>query len=83
MDFSELLSKFDGGELIGLVAVTGFFLVAAWGIYLSQAHKTRRVEALIALKHDMLKRGLSAQDIQVVLDSGSEGRQRGLRRCLI
>jgi hypothetical protein len=81
MDFSELLAKFDGGELIGLVAVTGSFLVAAWGIYLSQAHKTRRVEALTALKQDLLKSGMSAQDIQIVLDCGSESRRRGLRRC--
>jgi hypothetical protein len=83
MDISDLLAKFDGGELIGLVAVTGSFLVAAWGIYVSQTHKTRRVEALTALKQDLLKRGMSAQDIQVVLNCGFEGGRRGLRRCFL
>jgi hypothetical protein len=86
MDISELLSKFDGGELIGLVAVTGSLLVGAWGImmcYLSQAQKTRRVEALTALKQDMLQRGMSAQDIRAVLDCGSDGVRKGLRRCFL
>jgi hypothetical protein len=87
MDISELLYRFDGGELIGLVAVTGGLLVGALGLmlrYLAQVQKTRRVEALSALKHDMVKRGMSAHDIQTVLVCGADGEiRRGLRRCFM
>ena len=34
MDISELLYRFDGGELIGLVAVTGGLLVGSLGLML-------------------------------------------------
>ena len=84
MDISELLAKFDSGELIGLVAVLGCVFVGSLGILLGfyvHAQKTRRVETLSDLKQDMLKRGMSAEDIQLVLNSGSERVRRGLRRC--
>jgi hypothetical protein len=84
MDISELLAKFDSGELIGLVAVIGGLLVGSLVIMLgffAQAQKSRRVEMLSALKQDMLKRGMSAEEIQLVLNCGSEGFRRGLRRC--
>lgn len=85
MELSELLSKFDGGELIGLVTVTGSLLLGAMGIltwHSAQAQKTRRVEALAALKQEMVQRGMSTRDIQVVLESGSNGIRGMLRRCM-
>lgn len=86
MEISELLHKFDGGELIGLASVIGVLLLGAWGFmmcHLSQAQKTRRVEALTSLKQEMLQRGMSAQDIQVVIDCGAENTRRALRRCIV
>jgi hypothetical protein len=76
---SELMSKFNSGELIGLVTVGGGLLVALCGIVLgffSQWQKTRRVEMLSALKQDMLNRGMSGDDIRTVLESGSKSLQK-------
>jgi hypothetical protein len=78
---SEVLSKFDSGELIGLVAVVGAFLCGlvcgTLGIVLgfyAQAQETRRAELAATLKRDMLSRGMSADDIQAVLEAGAKGR---------
>ena len=87
---SELLSKFDSGEIIGLVAVAGGLAVGlicgTLGILLGfyhQAQETRRAEALAALKQDMLERGMAAEEIRAVLDAGTKGPRKlfGLRSC--
>jgi hypothetical protein len=70
---SELLSKFDGGELIGLVAVAGGLLCGMVAIVMGVWHANRRTEIAAALKQDMLNRGMSAEDIRTVLDAGSDG----------
>ena len=87
---TELLSKFDSGELIGLVAVAGTFvcglICGVLGILLGfyhQAQETRRAELADALKRDMLGRGMSADEIQAVLDAGTAGSRKafGRHRC--
>ena len=72
---TELLSKFDSGELIGLVAMVGGLFLGTLGIILAfcwnwQRH--RRAEIMAVLKQDMLNRGMSAEQIQMVLEAGVE-----------
>jgi hypothetical protein len=78
MTMIELLSRFEPGELIGLVAVTGGLLC---GIFCGTAAivgdywlRIRR----LALKQDMLNRGMSADEIHSVLTAGSK---RSAKEC--
>lgn len=67
----DLLSKFDPGEFIGLVAVGGGLLIpilcGVTAIITDYFHKIHQ----LALKQDMLNRGMSADEIRMVLDAGS------------
>jgi hypothetical protein len=80
----DLLSKFDAGELIGLVAVTGGLLCGilcgVTAIVTDYMHKNRKAEIAAALKQDMLNRGMSAEDIRTVVDAGTKGSRQGFRR---
>ena len=76
----ELLSKFDGGELIGVIAVVGGLLCAITAIIAGAWTKVRRTEIAAALKHDMLNRGMSADDIRTVLETGSKRSRQALDR---
>jgi hypothetical protein len=83
-----LMTKFDSGEIVGLIAVGGGLIVGlicgTLGILLGFYHegqKTRRMETLAALKQDMLNRGLSVEDIQAVLEAGANNaRKKGWDR---
>lgn len=69
---SELLSKIEPGELIGLVAVAGGLtlgLICGLTAIVSEALLKSRQ---LSLKQEMLARGLSAEDIRVVIDAGSK-----------
>jgi hypothetical protein len=80
---SEFLSKFDGGEFIGLVAVAGGLLCGiicgTTAIIAGCWESVRRAEMLAALKQDMLNRGMSAEDIRTVIDAGSKSSRRALK----
>jgi hypothetical protein len=69
---SEFLSKFNAGELIGLVAVGGGLLIpivcASTAILTQHFYKSRQ----LSLKQDMVNRGMSAEEIQMVMDAGSK-----------
>ena len=85
MMLTEFLSRFDSGELIGLAALAGGMIVGLvlgiMGILLGfYAHrlKYRRAEILAALKQDMLSRGMSANDICMVLEAGTRSTRKGL-----
>jgi hypothetical protein len=86
---TEVLSKFDGGEVIGLIAVVGTFLCGALGVCLGfyyQWHESRRAEITAGLKQDMLNRGMTAEEIQLVLDAGSNSSRKavsGQRSCRV
>jgi hypothetical protein len=77
---SEFLSKFDAGELIGLVAVGGGLLCGilcgTTAIIMDHWYKLRQ----LALKQDMVSRGLSVEDIQAVLDAGTGKGRKKLER---
>jgi hypothetical protein len=83
MEMMELLSKFDSGELLGLVlggvSIIGGLLCGIIGIIAGAWQKVRRTEIAAALKQDMLNRGMSAEDIRTVLEAGSKESRRALR----
>jgi hypothetical protein len=64
---TEILSKFDSGEFIGLVAVVGGLLCGLTAIVMGCWLEIRKV----ALKQDLVDRGMSAEDIQTVLNAGT------------
>jgi hypothetical protein len=82
----DLLSKFEAGELIGLVAVAGGLLCGilcgTTAILTAYWHRNRKAEIIAALKHEMLERGMSAEDIRTVIDAGSKGSRKSLVRQL-
>ena len=61
----EILSRFDAGELIGLVAIVGGFILGAFVIGVHYWHKVHETE----LKREMLARGMSAEEIKTVLEA--------------
>jgi hypothetical protein len=67
---TDLLSRFEPGEFIGLVAVAGGLLCGLSAIVMGIWHEVRRTEINAALKRDMLDRGMSAEEIRIVLESG-------------
>jgi hypothetical protein len=68
----EFLAKFNGGELIGLTAVAGGLLCGIVAILVDGWHKIRKAEIVAGLKRDMLNRGMSANEIQTVLEAGTK-----------
>lgn len=68
----EFLSKFDGGELIAIIAITGGLLVGLVVMIADYWHKIRKAEIAAKLKHDMLDRGMSAEEIRIVLEAGTK-----------
>ena len=83
MILSEFLSRFDSGELIGLITLAGGMIVGLilgiMGILLgfyTQRLKYRRAEILAALKQDMLTRGMSANEICMVLEAGTKSTRK-------
>jgi hypothetical protein len=79
MTWTEFFSKFDSGELIGLVVLVGGMLLAlilgSMGILLSfyvHRQEHRQAEIMAVLKQDMLNRGMSAEEICAVLEGGSK-----------
>jgi len=72
---SEFLTHFKPGEIVGLVAVVGGLLIPLTVILGGYWHRGR----LVALKRDMVNRGMTAEEIQAVMDAGN-GRQRDRNR---
>ena len=70
----ELLEHFNGGELIAILAVGGGLLTGIVAIISGQWHKTRE----LALKEEMVSRGMSAEEIRMVLEAGEKS---GKSRC--
>ena len=72
----ELLSKIEPGHVIGLVSVVGGLACGVVAIVMGIGLETRRVEIAAALKKDMLERGMTAEEIRIVMDAGSRDSQR-------
>lgn len=68
----ELLLKMEPGHLIGLVAVVGGLACGIVAIVMGVGLEIRRVELAAALKRDMLERGMTAEEIRIVMEAGSK-----------
>jgi hypothetical protein len=68
---SEIMSKLDGDGVLALISIVGGLLCGMVAIAMSFWHKTRKLEIAAALKQDMLNRGISADEIQTVVESGT------------
>ena len=69
---AEYVSKFNAGELIAMVAIVGGLLCGLVVLVADYWHKIRKAEIAAKLKHDMLDRGMSADEIRIVLEAGSK-----------
>jgi hypothetical protein len=74
---TEILSKFNAGEIIGLVAVTGGLLCGLMAIVMGIWYEHRKTEVNAALKQDMLNRGMTADEIRMVMDAGTPQSGKG------
>jgi hypothetical protein len=72
---TEVLTKMDPGELIGLVAVAGGILSALVWIVLGNGLAYHRASLAAALKKTMVERGMTPEEIRLVMDVGSKGSQ--------
>jgi hypothetical protein len=72
----ELLFKMEPGQLIGLVAVVGGLVCGLVAIVMGVGLEIRRVELAAALKKDMLERGMTAEEIRIIMEAGSKNSER-------
>lgn len=70
MPMTEFLSKFDAGETIGLMVVVGGLLCGMVAIVGGIVGKCWCHGRDIAFKDSMLARGMSAEEIQTVMECG-------------
>jgi hypothetical protein len=68
----EYLSKFDGGEMIAITAIVGGLICGVIVMIGEFWRRIRKAEIDAKLKTDMLDRGMSAEEIKVVLEAGSK-----------
>jgi hypothetical protein len=70
---TEVLTKLNPGELVGLLWTAGPIFCALVWIILGHGLEYRRVSVEAALKKAMVERGMTAEEIRLVMDAGSEG----------
>jgi hypothetical protein len=70
----EFLSRFNAGELIALVSIVGGLMCGTLVMAADYWLKIRKAEINVRLKQDMLERGMSAAEMQAVLDVGTKKR---------
>jgi DNA-binding transcriptional MerR regulator len=68
----DLISKLSGGEVVGVLALFGVVLVTLTAIVSYQLRRMRQTELEIALKQQMLDKGMSAAEIVQVLKASKE-----------
>jgi hypothetical protein len=69
---AEFLSRLNFGEMMGFIALTGGLLIGFVAVLGGIWSDVRKREIAVGLKHDMLERGMSAEDIRMVLDAGKK-----------
>jgi hypothetical protein len=69
---AEFLSRLNFGEMMGFIAITGGLLIGFVAVLGGIWSDVRKREIAAGLKHDMLERGMSAEDIRMVLDTGKK-----------
>jgi hypothetical protein len=68
----EYLSRLPVGELIALVSIVGGLLIGLVAVAGGIWSDVRKKEIAAGLKHDMLNRGMSADEIRTVLEAGTK-----------
>ena len=79
---SEFLTRLNFGEMmsiLGILVVFGGLLIGFVAVVGGVWSDVRKKEILAGLKHDMLERGMSAEDIRMVLDAGKKN--SGIAGC--
>ena len=71
----EVLTKMNPGELIGLLWTAGGIFCALVWIILGHGLEYHRASLAASLKKTMLERGMTAEEIRLVMDAGSKGSQ--------
>jgi hypothetical protein len=56
-----------GPGIIGVIAVLGGFIISVVAILAGNWRRVRQIEMEISLKHEMLERGMSAEEIERVI----------------
>jgi hypothetical protein len=69
---ADYLSKFDGGEMIAITAIVGGLICGVIVMIGEFWRRIRKAEIDARLKTDMLDRGMSAEEIKIVLEAGSK-----------
>jgi hypothetical protein len=72
----DLLQRLDGGEILGLVAITGGVLVAVIAIVMGVWSSMHHASHQTALKREMLARGMSIDEIERLSLSEEERKAR-------
>ena len=73
---TEVLTKMDPGELISLVGMAGGILCALVWIILGNGLAYHRASLAAALKKTMVERGMTPEEIRLVMEAGSKNSQR-------
>ncbi len=68
----DYLSKFSGGELIAVIAIVGGLICGVIVMIGEFWRRIRKAEIEAKLKTDMLDRGMSAEEIKIVLEAGAK-----------
>ena len=71
----EVLTKMNPGELTGLLWTAGPIFCALVWIILGNGLAYHRASLAAALKKTMLERGMTPDEIRLVMDAGSKGPQ--------
>jgi hypothetical protein len=69
---SELMTRMSPDEFVGLVAVLGAYLCGLAGIIMGIAYAIHRANLTHALKRDMLERGMTPDEMRLVLEAGTK-----------
>lgn len=67
----DFLSRMNGEDITGLVAIIGCLIFAVSVVMAACWVKIRKAEISAALKQDMLNRGMSADQIKIVIEAGT------------
>jgi hypothetical protein len=81
-DFWSWFSKFNADDLTGLIAVVLVFSVAAVAVVCLTIYLVHKNRAEIALKRELLDRGLSADEIATIVNAKPDKRvaRRSIRQ---
>jgi hypothetical protein len=77
----EIFSKMDPGAFVGLVALVGGQVCLLVAIVMGIVMRNRRdlAELAVAFKKEMLERGMTPEEIRIVMEAGSKNSQRLLK----